>query len=467
MNSAVRQLRRVFGGDVILDGDAAYEQAREIWNAAIEKRPAIIARCRTAGDIRTAIQVAANEGVEVSVRCGGHNIAGTSLCDGGMMLDLSRLKDVRVDPAARTAVTGPGLLWADLDAATTAYGLAIPGGVVPATGVSGLTLGGGYGWLSRMHGWTCDNLLAATVLTASGELVEASADGNADLLWGLRGGGGTFGVVTSFTFQLHPVERVLAGSLVYGIDRARKVLQHARDAMVDAPDEVCLVIGLGPAPAAARMPADLAGRRVLRISVAGFGTGPQAQRFVSALTRAHKPDFSDVCPRPYISLQSMLEAGGARGLHHYSKSSFLRDLDDASIDTIVGCAEEAPGPLSRIVLHTLSGEIARRDDFDAAFGHRDAGVNLQIDAGWHPHEDAGEHIRWARVVWAATAPASTGGSYVNFLGADEGADGVRRAYGDRRLDRLQALKATLDPENFFRNNQNIPPAREVVVHEGA
>ncbi|GAB1690776.1 FAD-binding oxidoreductase [Krasilnikovia sp. M28-CT-15] len=460
-NAAAAALVENFRGPVLLPGDPTYEIAREIWNADINRHPGVIARCTQVADVVEAVRVAGQYGLEVSVRGGGHNIAGTALCDGGMMIDMSLLKHVRVDPIGRQATASPGLTWGELDSASQSVGLATPGGVVSTTGIAGLTLGGGFGWLSRRHGWSCDNLLSIEMVTATGEVIRADSDENGELFWGARGGGGNFGIVTSFVFQLHPVNGVYAGFLLYELERASEVLRHCRDLMHDAADEFCLVIGIGNAPPVAGLPADLRTARVLRIGFCHSGPIDDGRSAVDSITRAHQPVFAQFGPMAYRELQTMLDAGARFGLAHYSKSHFLAELSDEAIDTLVQHARQPQSPRSRVVLHTCGGAASRRSEDATAFGHRDALYNLQIDATWEPTEDGSADVAWAKEFGAAMQPFSNGGTYVNFLSDAADRTGVQAAYRGGKYRRLQELKTLLDPGNFFHHNQNVPPLQEV------
>jgi len=461
---AARALRggsRAFRGELVLPDDPGYQGVREIWNAAITRRPAVIARCRDAGDVAGAVRVAQQLGLDFSVRGGGHNIAGTSLTDGGLTVDMSLMDGVAVHSDSSTAEVQLGLTWGQLDRATHPAGLATPGGIVSGTGVAGLALGGGFGWLSRRYGWSCDNIRSAELVGADGTLLRADPRADGELFWALRGAGGNFGVVTSLTLQLHPVRQVYAGYLVYPLADAPAVLAHCQQVMAEADDAACLVIGIGPPPDAPGLPPELAGTRVLRIGLCHSGSAEAGERLAGDLAAVRRPAFRRLEVMPYPVLQAMLDAGGVRGLGHYAKSHFLRPLDSAAIGTLVEQAALAPAARCRVVLHTCGGWPSRPGHPDTAFGHRDAAYNLQIDATWELTEDPAGYIDWARQMWSAMLPFSDGGVYVNFLGPDAGPADLVRAYGPDRLRRLQAVKAAYDPENFFRSNQNIRPGTPV------
>jgi len=459
--AALRGGPRPFRGELVLPDDPGYERVREIWNAAITRRPALIARCRDAGDVAAAVRVAREVGLDFSVRGGGHNIAGTSLTDGGLTVDMSLMDRVEMDQDTGTARVQLGLTWGQLDRATHPAGLATPGGIVSGTGVAGLALGGGFGWLSRRYGWTCDNIRSAELVGYDGALLRADPQTDSELFWALRGGGGNFGVVTSLTLQLHPVRHVYAGYLVYPLADAPAMLAHCQQVMAEADDAACLVIGIGPPPDSPDLPAGLAGTRVFRIGLCHSGSAEAGERLARVLAGHRRPAFSKLSMMPYPVLQAMLDAGGVRGLGHYAKSHFLRPLDAAAIDTLLEQAGRAPAARCRVVLHTCGGQPSRPGHPDTAFGHREAAYNLQIDATWGLAEDPAGYIAWARQMWSAMLPFSDGGVYVNFLGPDADSRDLVRAYGLDRLHRLQAVKAAYDPENFFRSNQNIRPGTPV------
>ncbi|MGI8665118.1 MAG: FAD-binding oxidoreductase [Jatrophihabitans sp.] len=455
---AVRALRGRFAGELVLPTDARYQAVREIWNAAIDKQPAVIARCRQPSDVAAAIGVARELGLPISIRGGGHNIAGTALCEGGLCLDLRPMSAIAIDEAGRSATVELGLTWGQLDRATHPVGLATPGGIVSGTGVAGLALGGGFGWLSRSCGWTCDNMLAAQLITAEGEQLLASPAENPELFWALRGGGGNFGVVTSMTLRLHPARWVYAGYLIYRLADAAQLLAVCDEVMAEAADRACLVIGLGPPPASADLPEELRDQRVLRIALCHSGSAEDGERLAGQFRRRKQPAFEKLAVLAYPQLQSMLDAGGVGGLGHYAKSHFLTPLGEQAIATIVEQAALAPSPRSRVVLHTCGGWPSRPDAPDTAFGHRDAAYNLQIDSTWQLDADPAPHVAWARAFWNAMLEFTSGGVYVNFLGADADRADVERAYGQQRFRRLQQVKDQFDPTNVFSSNQNIVPS---------
>jgi FAD/FMN-containing dehydrogenase len=450
-------LSRHFRGALIRPGDAAYDAQRRIWNGAIDRRPAVIARCTGAADVRAAVGFARERELVVAVRGGGHNVAGTAVCDGGIVIDLSPMKGTWVDPRARVARAQPGLLWGEFDHETQAFGLATPGGIVSHTGIAGLTLGGGLGWLMRRHGLTADNLLAAEVVTADGALVRASPEEHADLFWGLRGGGGNFGIVTSFEYRLHAVgPTVLAGVVLYPAARAREVLSSYRDTIASAPDELMTIVVLRMAPAAPFLPSELHGQPVVIIAVCWSGPVEEGERAVAPLRRLGEPLADLVRPTSYVSHQALLDPSVPHGLGYYWKSEYLPPLSDALIDRLVAHAWRVPTPESYAAVFHMGGAVGREDPDGSAFEDRTAAHAMTIDGVWSNPAASGACIAWARGFWDAVRPHSTGRVYMNFLG-EEGEDRVRAAYGPAKYERLRALKRKYDPTNVFRMNQNIVP----------
>jgi FAD/FMN-containing dehydrogenase len=443
---------------MLAPGDADYDEARKLWNGAIDRRPALIARCGSVDDVVAALRHAREHDLRVAVRGGGHGVAGLAVCDGGLVVDLSPMRAVAVDPAARTARAQAGVLWGELDAATQEHGLATVGGIVTHTGIAGLTLGGGIGWLMRRHGATVDNLLGAEVVTADGEVVRAGEDGHADLLWGLRGGGGNFGVVTSFDYRLHGVgPTVLAGPIYYPLEDGPDVLRFYRDYIADAPDELTTIVNLRPAPPTPLLPPDAHGRPVVAVIACWAGSIESGERALAPLRSVGSPIVDALAPRPYRELQTLFDAAVPHGWHYYWKSWELPPLTDDAIDTLVAQAALITSPRSYIIVFQLGGAIARVGEQDTAYPQRDAAHNVNINAAWLPDDPEPErHVAWARASFAALEPAASGRAYVNFL-ADEGQERVRAAYGEQKYARLAALKRAYDPDNVFRLNQNIEP----------
>jgi FAD/FMN-containing dehydrogenase len=444
---------------MLAPGDAGYDEARKVWNGAIDRRPALIARCRDDADVAAALLHAREHDLRVAVRGGGHGVAGLAVCDDGLVVDLSPMRAVAVDPAARTARAQGGVLWGELDAATQRHGLATVGGIVTHTGIAGLTLGGGIGWLMRRHGATVDNLLAADVVTADGESLRASEDEHPELFWGLRGGGGNFGVVTAFEYRVHAVgPTVLAGALLYPLEDGPDVLRLYREWIADAPDDLATIVNLRKAPPVAFVPPELHGRPVVMVAVCHAGSVARGEELLAPLRRARPPLVDDVRPRPYVELQSMFDAGVPHGGHYFWKSWELPRLTDATIDTLVEQAGRITSPRSYVIVFQLGGALGRVGEQATAYPQRDAAHNVNINAAWLPGDPEPErHVAWARECFAALEPFAAGRAYVNFLG-DEGQERVRAAYGEEKYARLVALKRRYDPDNVFRLNQNIEPA---------
>jgi FAD/FMN-containing dehydrogenase len=451
----VADLTRYFRGELIRRDDPSYDSARRIWNGAIDRYPALVARCTGAADVIAAVRFAREHELTVAVRGGGHNVAGTAVCDDGVVIDLSPMKGMWVDPVARTARAQPGLLWGEFDHETQRFGLATTGGIVTHTGIAGLTLGGGLGWLMRRYGLTCDNLLSADVVTADGELVRASTEESADLFWGLRGGGGNFGIVTSFEYRLHPVgPTVLAGAILHPAAKASEVLHFYRQYIASVPDELMTIVALRKAPQ--DLPAEIRGQPVVIVAVCYAGPVEEGERVLAPLRRFGKPLVDLIEPKPYASHQSMLDATVPHGLGYYWKSESLPPLGDALIATLTEHAWRVETPDSYSALFHLGGAVGREDPDSTAFEDRRATHAMTIDAVWREPSASGASIAWVQNFWEAVRPHSTGRVYVNFLG-QEGQDRVRAAYGAAKYERLRTLKRKYDPTNFFRMNQNIVP----------
>jgi FAD/FMN-containing dehydrogenase len=454
---ALAGLRARFRGELLTPADGDYEAARQIWNAMVDKRPALVARCSGVADIVEGIRFARDSGLPLAVRGGGHNVAGTALCDDGLVLDLSRLKGVRVDPHKRTVRIQPGVTNGDLDHEMQAFGLATTSGIASTTGVAGLTLGGGIGWLMRRYGLACDNLLSADVATADGGCLTASEDEHPDLFWALRGGGGNFGVATSLLYRAHEVgPTVFAGPVLYAAESARDVLRGYRDYVASAPDEVGTIVNLRFAPPAPWVPPQLHGRAGDAIMACYAGTAESALKAVGPLKRFGAPLLDLLEPRPYVVHQSMYDGAVPPGLRYYWKSHYLDELGDGLIDALLEHAWRDASPRSYTLLPHMGGAVSRIAEQATAFGNRAAAFAININAVWNVSVEDDAHIEWARAFFAATERFSTGGVYVNFLGV-EGEERIRAAYG-ANYDRLAEVKARYDPANFFRVNQNIGPA---------
>ena len=448
-----------FSGDLLRPGDAGYDEARRIWNGAIDRHPDLIARCTDAEDVIAALRYARERDLTIAVRGGGHGVAGHAVCDRGLVIDLSPLKAVRVDPDARTARVQAGVLLGEFDAATQAFGLATPAGVVSHTGVAGLTLGGGIGWLTRNLGATVDHLRSVQLVTADGELVGASERENPELFWGLRGGGGNFGIVTEFEFGLHPVgPTVLAGPIYYALEDGVEVLRRYRDVVADAPDELTTILTLRQAPPFPSLPAELHGRPVVAVQACWSGDAERGERAVQPLRELGTPLLDLLAPRPFVELQQANNAAVPHGWHYYWKSIETPPFGDELIDALVEHTARITSPRSYTIIFQLGGALARVPEDATAYPQRDAAFNVNINAVWlEDDRRADEHVRWTRDLYAAVEPHAGGRVYVNFLGA-EGQDRVRAAYGDAKYRRLADLKHAWDPENVFHLNQNIKPA---------
>ncbi|HET6444839.1 MAG TPA: FAD-binding oxidoreductase [candidate division Zixibacteria bacterium] len=458
-DAAIEGLQGRFQGEIIRQSDSGYDAARSIWNAMIDKYPALIARCTSSDDVNEAVNFARETGMLLSVRGSGHNVAGSAVCDGGLMIDLSLMKDIQVDPDRSTAKAQPGVVFGEMDKATQPYGLAAPGGIVSETGIAGLTLGGGFGWLSRKHGFSCDSLISAEIVTAGGELLTASESENSDLFWGIRGGGGNFGIVTSFEFQLHPVgPEVLAGMMLYRLEDASSVLRFFREYTASAPEELGSATVFLVAPPAPFIPEELHGKPVLSIITSYIGGVEEAQRVMQPMRDFGSPIVDGIKIKLFTEHNSALDAGQPSGMHYYWKSEYVTEIADEVIDTLVEFAAKMTSPYSRLAVFHLGGAVKRHDEQAMAVSHRNVEYVIAINTGWADPQDNDKQIRWTRDLWTAIRPFSSGGVYVNFLSADDGEDRVRAAYGETKFERLVQLKSKYDPQNLFQVNKNVKPA---------
>jgi FAD binding domain/Berberine and berberine like len=444
----IKSFQDDFHGQIIRPGDVGYEMARRIWNASIDKRPGLIARCVGVADVVHAVRFARTNDMLVAVRSGGHNVAGRGLCDDGLVIDLSLMKGVFVDPKLRTARVQAGARLGDVDRETHLHRLAVPTGVVSKTGIAGLTLGGGVGWLVRKYGLTCDNVLSFEVVTAEGEIVTANAQINADLFWGLRGGGGNFGIVTSFLYQAHPVSNVLGGLVAYTRDQAAGVLRHYRDFMTTAPDELTAYAGLVSLPD---------GTPVVGIMVCYCGDLTEGERALNPLRAYGSPLLDVIQPMPFPVMQKLADAGSPDGIHNYWRSTFVKELSDEVIALLIEHADRAQSPLSQVLIQTFGGAAGRVGNADTAFSQRQGEYNVGIETKWIDAAQSEQHIGWTRALSDELKPYSSGRYLLNFLG-DEQPDTVRAAFG-RNHAKLVELKTKYDPTNFFSLNQNVAPAR--------
>jgi hypothetical protein len=436
-------------GDLLRPEDDGYDASRAVFNGMVDRRPALIARCAGVADVMRGVEFARTHDLPLSIRGGGHSVAGKAVCDGGLMLDLSPMKGIRVDPVGRSAVAQAGLTLGEFDHETQAFGLATTLGVVSVTGIAGLTLGGGLGWLNGKHGLACDNLISADVVTADGRLLTASEEQNEDLFWGIRGGGGNFGVVTAFGYRLHPVGAVLAGGLSYPLSKAHEVLHFYHGFASGCPDELCTTASVGVTPD---------GDGVVGVSVCYCGPTDEGERLLRPLREFGSPLADNIQPMAYTTLQSAHDAGFPPGRRHYWKSSYLKDLSDEAIEVMVGFVSEMPSASTGVGLQQMHGAASRVDPTATAFPHRDEHYDFLILSQWADPAESERNVEWTRSFFEAMEPYFEEGVYVNNLG-DEGEDRVKAAYG-ANYERLLALKGKYDPTNLFRLNQNIrPPAQ--------
>jgi FAD/FMN-containing dehydrogenase len=445
-----------------MPADPDYDEARIIWNRSIDKRPALIAQCAGVADVIDAINFSRAHDLLVAVRGGGHNVAGNSLCDGGMVIDLSHMNQVRVDPDMRRVRAGGGATIGDVDRETLAFGLAVPLGIVSQTGIAGLTLCGGHSWLSRKHGFACDNLVSVDLVTAKGEFVKASESENADLFWALRGGGGNFGVVTSFEFEAHPISpEVTFCAPFYPMEDAGRIIREWRDFIIGSPDDYTASLVLWSIPAHANFPAELHGRAVVIPSGVHCGPLEDGQRFIEPLRELGEPLLDISGPIAYADVQQAFDPyfGTKRERFNYWKSIYLDALDDGIIDRIVARALDRPSPWTLIPIRYMGGAMARVPGDATALGGRDAPFMLSIDTSWTEPEKSEEAIAWTRDFWDEMQRVSDGAAYLNFLSEGDGTETLLRAsYGSANYDRLVELKTRYDPTNLLHLNQNIPPA---------
>ncbi len=455
----IRKFKESLRGELILSDDAGYDDVRSIWNAMIDRRPALIVRCLGVADVVTCVNFAREHGLILSIKGGGHNISGLAVCDGGLVLDMSRMRGVWVDPTSRTARAQAGCLLGDVDRETQLHGLAAVIGFVSTTGIAGLTLGGGFGYLTRQFGWTSDNLLAVEMVTADGHVVRTSEKENRDLFWGLRGGGGNFGIVTGFDYKLYPVgPEVMAGAIAWRADSAGEVLDMCRAVMEKAPPELVCVAALRLAPPAPWLAKAVHGKPIVALFVCHTGSLAEGEKIVAPIKAFGTPVGDIIQRRPYVSQQSLLDATQPKGRRYYWKSEYLPGLEPNLLATTIRHADAIASPHSAIILFPLDGALNRLPEDHSAVGNRDSAWVLNITASWEKAEDDRANIEWARAAWRDTNRFSTGGTYINFLTEEEDDKRTRAAYR-KNYDRLVEVKSKWDPGNLFCVNKNIAPRR--------
>lgn len=456
LNEAIEELKGKVKGQLVLPDDSNYEEVRKIWNAMINRRPAVIVQCAKDDDVPHTIRLARRNGLEISIRGAGHNIAGNAVCEGGMMIDLSNMKYVRVGAAERRAYVEPGATLADFDEAVQKHGLATPVGINSTTGIAGLTLGGGFGWLTRKYGMTIDNLVSADVVTADGKKVRANENENADLFWAIRGGGGNFGVVTQFEFKLHPVgPEILAGLIVFPLEQAKQVLRKYREYVKSAPEELSVWVVLRQAPPLPFLPKEVHGKEVVVLAIFYAGDIAEGEKLIAALRRFGDAHGEHIGAMPYVQWQKAFDPLLAPGARNYWKSHNFTELRDEALDTMIEFAKKLPSPQCEIFIGLIAGAANSVPADAMAYGHRDAKFVMNVHGRWDEAVHDETCISWARAFFEASAPYASAGAYVNFMTEDE-SDRVAAAYG-ANYARLQQIKRRYDPENIFHMNQNIKP----------
>ena len=448
-NELVRDLAGRVSGPVLSPRDPGYDEARAVHNGLVDRRPAVIVRARTAGDVVAALALARRNGLEVSVRGGGHNVAGRAVTDGGLMINLADMRDIAVDPERATVTAQGGATWNELNAAAGAHGLAVTGGAVSTTGIAGLTLGGGLGWLMAKHGLAADNLLGVELVTAAGEVLEVDASSHPDLYWALRGGGGNFGVATSLTYRLHPVDTVTGGLIAHPIDAAPDLLRFYRDAVTDASDDLTVFAGLVHAP-------DGSGTKLAALVVFHAGDPDAAERELAPFKAYGSPLMTEVGPMPYPVMNTLLDGGFPDGALNYWLSSFTQGLPDGLIDTAVERFASTPSPMSSMLFEHFHGAVTRVGQSETAVPHREPGWNLLLPSVWTDPARTEDNVRWTRETHAALSPHLSARRWLNYLGDDQGDDAIRAAYGPNH-ERLREIKRRYDPGNVFHLNHNITP----------
>jgi FAD/FMN-containing dehydrogenase len=455
--TALAELQAGFRGQIVARGDSSFDEHRSVWNGSISRRPALIVRCAGVADVIGAVRFGRQHGLPTAVRSGGHSFPGHSVADDAVVIDLGLMKGVRVDPEARTARVQAGVLLGELDRETQAFGLAAPSGIVTHTGVAGLTLGGGIGWIMRKHGLSVDRLRSVDLVTADGELVKASGDENADLFWGIRGGGGNFGIVTEFEFDLVPLgPTILAGPVFWPMDASPAVLRFYRDWVAEAPDELMTIVTHRKALPLPFLPQEQHGKPVVMVTCCWVGDMEEGERFIKPLREFGSP-VADVCtPKPYVTHQAMLDPSWVPGRWYYLRSCDVDELTDEVIDVTAEHSLRINSPLTSFPIWQMGGAVSRVGDDETSFNGRHAGFTFNIACCTETGDGFDQEREWVRSFWSALEPWHTT-VYVNFL-MEEGEDRIRQAYGAEKFERLKALKRKYDPDNFFRLNQNIPPS---------
>jgi FAD/FMN-containing dehydrogenase len=444
-------------GQIVLPSDSSYDEVRQIWNAMIDRRPALIVRCAEADDVSHAIAFARENGLEISIRGAGHNIAGNALCDNGVMIDFSTMRNVRVDAQKKRAYVEPGATLADFDEAAQSHGLATPVGINSTTGIAGLTLGGGFGWLTRKYGMTVDNLISVEVVTADGKRIRASENENTDLFWAIRGGGGNFAVVTQFEFKLHEVgPEILGGLIVFPFDQAKQVLTQYREFVESAPEELNVWAGLRKAPPMPFLPRDVHGKEVVLLGIFYIGDAAKGRKLIEPLLSFGAPHGEHIGTQPYTQWQKAFDPLLAPGARNYWKSHNFTELSDGALDSMIEFAGKLPSPQCEILIGLIAGAANRVPANAMGYRHRDAKFVLNVHGRWDERKDDERCIAWARAFFQSSAPYASEGAYVNFM-TEEESDRVAAAYG-ANYDRLARIKKEYDPDNLFHLNQNIKPS---------
>ena len=457
-DSEISSFKKNFSGSLLNKNDKEYNEARLIWNGMINKHPALIARCKNSKDVSLAVKFARNHNLLVSIRGGGHNVAGNSVCDDGLMIDLSLMNNVSVDQKKMTAIVGPGCTLGNADLETQKYGLVIPAGIVTSTGVAGLTLGGGFGWLSRKWGLTCDHLISVEVVNAEGEIIKANANENSDLFWGLKGGGGNFGIVSSFEFNLRELGPEITGGLIlYKLEDTEKVLSFYNEYISTSPREVTTVLVYRYCPPAPFIKEEFHGKPIFAIGALYAGRADKGLEIFKPLKSFGSPIGDAIVPKPFVTHQAMLDAGQPKGASYYWKSEYLKEVPQGLSEKFVEQTINTSSAASIIAAFQLGGAITDVGEEDTAYSFRNAEFVININTQWQNNSESEKHINWARKTQQLAAPYSMGSGYINFASSDETPERVTKTYGEEKYKKLVALKRKFDPENFFRLNQNIKP----------